>query len=217
LSRSAKLYSMTESAILSLRERKTLATATSITSVARRLTVSNGLSGFTIEEVCDEVGISRRTFFNYFPSKEDAIIGADSEEEGRRILDAFMAQGARGWTEVVGDLVTLIASHFDAVGANPKEHAEFIATLEAEPRLLARFIGVSRERERALVTLVAEREHAAADDPRALAAVSILSTIVRNASESFIAPENTEEIPALLTNTLAAFRTVLGAPQTAKG
>ncbi len=34
-----------------------------------------GLNGFTIEQLCEDVGVSRRTFFNYFPSKEDAIIG----------------------------------------------------------------------------------------------------------------------------------------------
>jgi AcrR family transcriptional regulator len=207
---------VSESAAPGLRERKLLATATNITTVSRRLTINQGLSGFTIEEVCREVGISRRTFFNYFPSKEDAIIGGDSEGEAQAIVADFFARGARGFSAVIDDLITLIAAHFDAVGADATEHAEFIATLEAEPRLLARFVGVSREREKALAALVAEREGVGASDPRATAAVSILSILIRDASEVFIAPGNTEQFSAILGSTLAAFHAVLTVPATGK-
>src|ERR1700712_2523037 len=44
-------------------------------SAARRLTATHGLSGFTVQELSDQVGVSRRTFFNYFASKEDAVLG----------------------------------------------------------------------------------------------------------------------------------------------
>jgi AcrR family transcriptional regulator len=201
-----------ESATLSLRERKSLATATNLTTVSRRLTIARGLSGFTIDEVCAEVGISRRTFFNYFPSKEDAIIGGDSEGEARQITEDFQALGRRGMGSVVDDLVGLIVRHFDAVGADAQEHASFVATLEAEPRLLVRFIGVSRERERALVELIADREGVGPDDPTANAAVGILSTLIRIASEAFIAPGNTGDFSSHLTSTLAAFRAALTSP-----
>ena len=75
--KSAKLYFVSNSAIIDggLRERKRAATRTAITAVARSLTAEHGLNGFTVEEVCEAAGISRRTFFNYFQSKEDAIIG----------------------------------------------------------------------------------------------------------------------------------------------
>jgi AcrR family transcriptional regulator len=210
------MYSVTDSASLGLRERKSLATASGLTAVSRRLTIARGLSGFTIDEVCAEVGISRRTFFNYFPTKEDAIIGGDSEGDAARVLDEFMSRPSGGWPSVIDDLIELIASHFDSVGADATEHAEFIATLEAEPRLLARFVGVSREREKALTALIAQREQVAADDPHAVATVSILSTIIRTASEAFIAPDNADDFSVILTTTLAAFRAVLATPRAGK-
>ena len=60
---------------MSTRERRKAETAQGLKDAARRLIIANGLTGFTIEELCEEVGVSRRTFFNYFPSKESAIIG----------------------------------------------------------------------------------------------------------------------------------------------
>ena len=44
---------------------------------ARRSTVEHGLSGFTIEQLCESVGVSRRTFFNHFGSKEDVVLGIE--------------------------------------------------------------------------------------------------------------------------------------------
>ncbi|MET3720325.1 AcrR family transcriptional regulator [Arthrobacter sp. UYEF21] len=47
-----------------LRERKRRQTRKAVTAAARALTAAKGLNGFTVEEVCDEVGISCRTFHN---------------------------------------------------------------------------------------------------------------------------------------------------------
>ena len=44
---------------------------------ARRATVEHGLHGFTLEQLCATVGVSRRTFFNHFASKEDVVLGIE--------------------------------------------------------------------------------------------------------------------------------------------
>src|SRR6476660_5993038 len=71
-----------------LRERKRAATRAAITAVARSLTAERGLNGYTVEEVCEQAGISRRTFFNYFPAKEDAILGHVDDDLPKRPLNA---------------------------------------------------------------------------------------------------------------------------------
>jgi AcrR family transcriptional regulator len=205
------MYSMTESATLNLRERRMQQTAERLTAVSRRLTAQRGLGGFTIEEVCEEVEVSRRTFFNYFASKEDAIIGVDSAEEDEKFIAEFLAHGPGGWGGALQDLVDLVVAHMDAAELDVAGHSDFIQALEREPRLLARFIGVSRERERELAKLVARREGVAEDDPRAEAVVSMLSTLLRSSGERLLAPGNSREFSALLIETLATYRVVFAA------
>jgi len=56
-----------------LRDRKRLQTAHAIARTAFDFTRDRGLGGFTIDEVVTEVGVSRRTFANYFSCKEEAV------------------------------------------------------------------------------------------------------------------------------------------------
>ena len=188
------------------------ATASLVTQLCRRFTAEHGLNGFTIEEVCTEVGISRRTFFNYFPSKEDAVLGIDETEDMARFADAFLSRKSRGWNAVVEDLVGFAIEHINSAGHNAAEHIAFMKVLEREPRLLARFIGAGREREAGLVALVAQREGVPADDPHARAAVDVVATVMRSTADRISDPRVAEDFGAALTDSLAAIRAVLTPP-----
>src|SRR6478735_6808726 len=69
------LHSVEQSAPSGMRERRMAQTRQALTTHARELTAERGLHGFTIDELCEHVGVSRRTFFNYFDAKEHAVIG----------------------------------------------------------------------------------------------------------------------------------------------
>ncbi|MEO8263341.1 MAG: helix-turn-helix domain-containing protein, partial [Pseudolysinimonas sp.] len=58
-----------------LRERKRLATRRAIQVAAIEIVRERGLDATTIDEIARIADISPRTFFNYFSSKEEAIIG----------------------------------------------------------------------------------------------------------------------------------------------
>jgi AcrR family transcriptional regulator len=203
---------MTESATLDRRQRRMVETASRLTSISRRLTAQHGLGGFTIEELCDEVGVSRRTFFNYFRTKEDAVIGADPEAESEEFSAQFLARGSRGWPVVVDDLLELAIQHFGALEGTAHEHAEFFAALDREPRLFKRFVGMNIERERQVVALVAQRESVPNDDPRAQAVVYILFGLLRSVGDRLHGLAGPPDFAPLLIESLAAARTVMAAP-----
>lgn len=187
-------------------------TAAGLTAVTRRLTAELGLAGYTIEEVCDEVGISRRTFFNYFATKEDAVIGGNTESDFEYLTEVFLAGQPGSWPRALQDLVDLAVAHIESDDADAQAHADLMAALEREPRLLARFIGVTRDRERQIRALIARREGVDENDPRAAAVVSIMAVLMQSSAQRFIDPANTHDFAAILTTSLAAFRTVLAEP-----
>mgnify|MGYP001430083551 CR=1 FL=1 len=203
---------MNTSAVLGRRERKAQETSSRLTSVSRRLTAERGLGGFTVQEVCDEADVSRRTFFNYFSSKEDAILGVHPDDEFQQLSNGFLERGSRGWSAVIDDLIELVIEHFEGMDLDPASHLEFHAALEREPQLLLRFMGVSRERDRQAVALVAKRENVPADDVRAQGAVSVLSALLKSAGDRYLNPANTVDFSSLIRNDLAAFRDVLAFP-----
>jgi AcrR family transcriptional regulator len=192
-------------------------TAANLTAVSRRLTAERGLAGFTIEEVCDAVDVSRRTFFNYFASKEDAVIGANPDEEFRRFAEEFLARGAGGWPEVLNDLIALAVEHIESEDLDPREHTDLMAALEREPRLLARFMGITRERDRQFRALIASRQGVGDDDPRVFATVSVLGSLMKSSADNFVAPDNDRDFATILTSSLEAMRTVLAPPAPSKG
>ncbi|MET3464555.1 TetR/AcrR family transcriptional regulator [Variovorax atrisoli] len=67
----------------SLRERKQRETRQRIAEVALRLFLTDGYESTTLDAIAAAAGISRRTFFSYFKSKDDIILfgmEADSAE-----------------------------------------------------------------------------------------------------------------------------------------
>lgn len=60
---------------IGLREKQRAATAARIVRSARRLADQHGVDGFTLDDLAEAAGVSRRTLFNYFPTKYDAVLG----------------------------------------------------------------------------------------------------------------------------------------------
>lgn len=58
---------------LSLRDKKRRQTSRALAQASFDLTREHGLDGYTIDDVVDRVGVSRRTFANYFSCKEEAV------------------------------------------------------------------------------------------------------------------------------------------------
>ncbi|WP_238599425.1 TetR/AcrR family transcriptional regulator [Corynebacterium heidelbergense] len=61
---------------MGLRERKRQATRLCIEDTATRLFLEHSFDQVTLDEICADAGVSRRTFFNYFSSKDHVATGS---------------------------------------------------------------------------------------------------------------------------------------------
>jgi AcrR family transcriptional regulator len=75
----------------SLRERKQQLVRQEIEDAAWELFVSIGYEAATIEAISSRAGVSRRTFFRYFQSKEE-LLSTSVQEFGDRIAQDFQAK-----------------------------------------------------------------------------------------------------------------------------
>lgn len=74
----------------SLRDRKKRQTRAALERATVRLAAERGYDHVTVDEIAAEADVSVRTFFNYFASKDEALIGADPEA-GPRMAERILA------------------------------------------------------------------------------------------------------------------------------
>lgn len=81
-----------EDAAIGLRERKLRETRHALESATVELVLEFGLENVTTEQIAERAGVSPRTFFNYFGSKEDALLGVGVREAETSLLQGFPEQ-----------------------------------------------------------------------------------------------------------------------------
>jgi AcrR family transcriptional regulator len=123
-----------------LRERKRAETRDKLETAAVTLVLKNGLEHTTLDAICDAANVSGRTFFNYFDSKEDAILGlTDSEITDEAVAEVLAAHDGADPVEltirlmfgVLGSSIsssTLFASRMKIV----KQHPQLLGRMAAQ-------------------------------------------------------------------------------------
>ncbi|MHA7132690.1 TetR/AcrR family transcriptional regulator [Oerskovia turbata] len=119
-----------------LRERKKRERREALIDAAQTLVLERGLDDVTVEDICASIGVSTRTFFNYFASKDDAVLGVQEFSPSPGAVDVFVAGGPSG--DLLDDLQALVADLLDQQAMSPDRVHRAIRIVEHEPRLLAR-------------------------------------------------------------------------------
>jgi AcrR family transcriptional regulator len=117
-----------------LRERKREATRRRVEKAAIELALANGLEHVTVDQICDASDISARTFFNYFGSKENAMIGVGSKLPSQEAVDAFVS-GPRG--PILEDFLVMLARTFAERGPDVALFRARRELFSREPQLAA--------------------------------------------------------------------------------
>lgn len=92
---------MEENPLPPLRERHRAATWSALREAAASLALENGLTGATIDAISARAEVSPRTFFNYFSSKEEAVLGIQSPVMPDGAIIAFDARDTDLFTRTV--------------------------------------------------------------------------------------------------------------------
>jgi len=122
---------------MGLRETKKLAMRQQIAGVAMRLFATKGFDHVTVAEIAAGAGVSEKTVFNYFPTKED-IFFDEVPERLRALTDAV-----RSRPEGMSVLVSLKEKQLsDAPRLTSPGFVVFARILEESPALLAKEVDV---------------------------------------------------------------------------
>jgi AcrR family transcriptional regulator len=166
---------VTTAPALGRRDRKKLATRAALSAAALRLVAEHGLENVTVEQISEACDVSSRTFFNYFASKDDALLGGDTEIG--HALEMFRALPAGT------SLVEALRLAFIPVIHQMEDHRETVAlrmrVVSENPQLLPRLLATSVESEMAVAAAVADRLNLPADHPFPAVAAAVTGAAFR--------------------------------------
>lgn len=186
-----------------LRERKKAATKAALSEAAMHLAVAKGgLDAVTADEIAAHAGVSTRTFHNYFPSKEAALLYDFHEITSKLLADLReRAQHQPIW-DALRDAA--IAMHFDE-----RFDIEMMRCREqlvhASPALIKEQSGQFMELFAEAIDIVAASTGSGPDDlhPRLLLGGALVT--IKSCTEHWLADPTGRDLAAVITEGFAVF------------
>lgn len=169
----------------SLRDRKRRETHERIQTVALALFLDHGFEAVTLDQVAEAAGVSRRSLFHYFTSKEEMVLAA-KVDIGPRLAEAV---SRRPPDEPLLDMAE--ASLIDMARDFQGPQARALARLIAQTPALrvgdhAKYAAV----EQTLAEALARRSRRDVQDPEIVAVAAAAIALMRQASEAWQASDD---------------------------
>jgi AcrR family transcriptional regulator len=155
------------------RERKRLAARRDISEVAMRLFLEHGYEQTTVDQIAAAAGLSPRSFFRYFATKEDLVVG-HLADEGAQLRIALEARPAdeRPWAALRAAFDTRLREY----DATPELLRKTSRMLQETPSLRARHLEKQLQWQELLVPDIARRLGASATHPHDARAQAIVAS-----------------------------------------
>jgi AcrR family transcriptional regulator len=135
-----------------LRERKRRETSARIIEKGLKLFVKNGYEGTTLDAIAEAAGISRRTFFYYFKSKEDVLLAAHDSGFRQALRPAMLAESrSQAPLEAAQKCLVKLASRYET-----RESIVYDRLMQSTDALRARKEAVFVETEQILLEAMCE-------------------------------------------------------------
>jgi AcrR family transcriptional regulator len=123
---------------MGLRERKRVQTRRRLEEAAIGLALRDGLDKVTIEAISERADVSRRTFFNYFDSKDDAILGVNPPDVSTEALAGHLSRYADA--DIVESIIGLIVAVLGPSIDEPALRQSRLEVIRQNPQLLERLL-----------------------------------------------------------------------------
>ncbi len=140
----------------SLRVRKQNATRSALHAAAVELVYAESLEKVTTAQIAEAAGVSPRTFFNYYDTKEDAIIGLSDQTLNPERLAEYVAACPLG-DSPLEDVSALMRSVYSRIGGDAVDKDKRKAILRRYPMLVRRNVEIARGIEMHLAEQIADR------------------------------------------------------------
>lgn len=151
-----------------LRERKRRETWLALHGAAADLVRERGLNHATVDEIAERAGVSPRTFFNYFATKEEAVLGLRAPVLSEQTLHEFRTGGPGLVLERVVRLLLAVLRSTMHESVSLDERRDLV---RAHPELRERVAAHTAEAETVVSGLLTELS--TADDSTGLAELGL--------------------------------------------
>lgn len=191
---------MSEPRPVTMRERTRRIAQTELTAVAQDLFLEHGYEGTTVDQIAAAAGMSKRTFFRYFPSKDDLVIGK-YDLFGDRMAEALDQRPADEpvW-ESLRRVFDITLDYVQDDHQRARNDA-MEAIVRSTPQLSAGYLEKMQRVQQLLIGRVATRigsDEADDEDPRAPAIVGAAFACMQAARASWFASDRSGSFDQVL-------------------
>jgi AcrR family transcriptional regulator len=136
------------------RDRKKQQTRDALMAAALRLVDERGLDRVTVEDISEAADVSPRTFFNYFATKDDAILG-DSPGETEELHERLRA--ITPGVPILGAILLVLAPAAERMEAERDLWILRMRVIANNPALLPALFARGGDKEQMVIAAIAER------------------------------------------------------------
>lgn len=189
-------------------ERKRQLVRDELADAALRLLARQGFDSTTVEEIVAAAGVSRRTFFRYFQSKEDVIVQMLTDT-GAELCAALRSRPA-GEPPAVA-VRQAFTAFLDKTGEDRDKTLRLTQLMLGSPALLARFLERQAQWQADIAEVLAGRSSGERRDLHAAIAAGVALTAFNTALTRWAAVGGAEDLAGLIDETFAVVAPALDA------
>jgi AcrR family transcriptional regulator len=177
------------------RDRKKLQTRAALIGAALRLVDERGLAAVTVEEISEAADVSTRTFFNYFATKDDVIIGDPLVEAGE-VRERLLATAPE--IPMIGALLLAFAPAMAQIEADQELWFVRLRVIENNPVLLPALLARAAQAEQEFIAAIAERAGLGPDSAYPQVASAVVGAAFRTAMLRWAAGRGAQPLSELV-------------------